>query len=103
MEAGLVSREGARRYGVVIKPNGSVDEKATTTLRARMAKKRGKTKLFDFGGTIAELKKSCKKETGLEPPIAPVFQTWVKQAAVKSPAKAKAKGANGKSGRRTTA
>ncbi len=78
VEAGLVSREGAKRYGVVIKPNYTVDEKATTALRAKMAKKRGKTKLFDFGGTIPELKKSCKKETGLEPPKAPVFQTWAK-------------------------
>jgi N-methylhydantoinase B len=78
VEAGLVTRAGAKRYGVVIKPNGSVDEKATTTLRAKMAKKRGKTKLFDFGGTIPELKKACKKETGLEPPKPPVFQTWIK-------------------------
>jgi len=62
----------------VIKPNGIADEKATAALRAKMAKKRGKTKLFDFGGTIPELKKACKKETGLEPPKAPVFQTWAK-------------------------
>jgi len=46
-----------------------------------MAKKRGKTKLFDFGGTIPELKKACKKETGLEPPKTPVFQTWAKPRA----------------------
>jgi N-methylhydantoinase B len=76
VEAGLVSRAGAKRYGVVIKANGTVDEKATTTLRAKMAKKRGKTKLFDFGGTIAELKKNCRKETGLEAPATPVFQNW---------------------------
>jgi N-methylhydantoinase B len=41
-----------------------------------MAKKRGKTKVFDFGGTIPELKKRCKRETGLEAPEAPVFQSW---------------------------
>ncbi len=76
VDAGLVTREGAKRYGVVIKPDNTVDEKATTALRARMAKKRGKTKLFDFGGTIPELKKACKKETGLEPPKQPVFQVW---------------------------
>ncbi len=78
VEAGLVSREGAKRYGVVMKPNSTIDEKATLALRAKMAKKRGKTKLFDFGGTIPELKKACKKETGLEPPKTPVFQTWIK-------------------------
>ena len=61
-----------------------------------MAKKRGKTKLFDKGGTIAELKKRCKKETGLEPPETPVFQVLGKsrerpsrqrQAAGRRPAK----------------
>jgi N-methylhydantoinase B len=84
VDAGLVTREGARRYGVVIRPNGTLDEKATTALRAKMAKKRGKTRLFDFGGTIPELKKACRKETGLEPPRPPVFQTWVKSPAVES-------------------
>ena len=81
VEAGLVSREGAKRYGVVIKPSGEVSEKHTVSLRKKMAKKRGKTKLFDFGGTIPELKKACKKETGLEPPEQPVFQTWFKPVA----------------------
>jgi N-methylhydantoinase B len=80
VEAGLVTREGAKRYGVVIKPNGSVDEKATKALRAKMAKKRGKTKLFDFGGSIAELKKNSRKETGLEAPATPVFQSWFRAA-----------------------
>jgi N-methylhydantoinase B len=42
-----------------------------------LAKKRGRTKLFDFGGSIAELKKRCKRETGLEPPKQPEFQKWV--------------------------
>jgi N-methylhydantoinase B len=76
VEAGLVTKAGAKRYGVVIKANGTVDEKATTALRAKLAKKRGKTKLFDFGGSIAELKKNCRKETGLEAPATPVFQNW---------------------------
>jgi N-methylhydantoinase B len=59
---------------VVIKSDGSVDEKATVALRAKLSKKRGKPKLFDFGGTIPELKKACKKETGLDAPKQPVFQ-----------------------------
>ncbi len=96
VEAGLVSREGAKRYGVVMKPNSTIDEKATLALRAKMAKKRGKTKLFDFGGTIPELKKACKKETGLEPPKTPVFQTWIK-------APQAAKAGNGKKAARRVA
>ena len=79
----------------MIKANGSVDEKATLALRAKMAKKRGKTKLFDFGGTIPELKKACKRETGLEPPKPPVFQTWAKPAQPKE--------GNGKKGTRKAA
>lgn len=76
--AGLITRAGARRYGVVISAGGKVDAKATKALRTSMAKKRGKTKLFDFGGTIPELKKACRKETGLEPPKAPVFPSWLR-------------------------
>ena len=84
-----------------------MDEKKTASLRARMAKKRGKTKVFDFGGTIPELKKRCKRETGLEAPATPVFRSWnrdetaakpkrkttarKKPAAAKKPAKAKKK------------
>jgi N-methylhydantoinase B len=55
-----------------------VDEKATAAQRARLGKKRGKPGLFDFGGTIAELKKRCRAETGLAPPKQPEFPRWVK-------------------------
>ena len=41
VEAGLVSVEGAKRYGVVIKADGSVDQAATDALRKQMAAKRG--------------------------------------------------------------
>jgi N-methylhydantoinase B len=97
VDAGLVTVEGAKRYGVVVKHNGTVDEKKTASLRARMAKKRGKTKVFDFGGTIPELKKRCKRETGLEAPEAPVFQSWNRGDAAGQPkAKRKKKPAAGK-------
>ena len=76
VRAGLVSSEGAKRYGVVMKADLTVDEKKTAALRAKMAKQRGKVKMFDRGGEIAELKKRCKKETGLEPPRQPEFQAW---------------------------
>lgn len=77
VRAGLVTPEGAKRYGVVVDENGSADEKRTAALRKRMAAKRGELPLFDFGGTVEELKKRCKKETGLPAPERPRFQTWV--------------------------
>ncbi len=74
VEAGLVSVEGARRYGVVLK-GSRVDAAATKALRAEMAAKRGAPALFDRGfSDIAELKSRCKAETGLEAPAAPQFQ-----------------------------
>jgi N-methylhydantoinase B len=42
-----------------------------------MASERGETELFDFGGTVEELKASCKADTHLEPPETPVFQKWM--------------------------
>ena len=98
VEAGLVTRDGARRYGVVLNDDFSVNEKKTKTLRASMAKKYERTmknltekeKLFDHGGTtrdlstlISELKKRCKKETGLEPPEQPQFQTRIESGSAK--------------------
>ena len=82
VDAGLVSREGAKKnYGVVLSKDCSVNKSATTQLRKRMAKARGKTKLFDKGFTsISELKQRCKEETGLEPPATPRFQKWMLEA-----------------------
>ena len=70
---GLVSAEGAKRYGVVIAADGSVDAAATDALRAKLREQRGEPGLFDFGGTIDEIKARCKAETHLEPPAAPTF------------------------------
>jgi len=70
---GLVSAQGARRYGVVIANDGSVDAAATEALRAKLREQRGEPGLFDFGGTIDEIKARCKAETHLEPPAAPTF------------------------------
>ncbi len=82
VEAGLVTVEGARRYGVVVKADGSVDEAATASLRKEIAGKRGPKKIFDRGfDTIEELKARCKAETGLEPPAPPRFTKWAKVAA----------------------
>ena len=46
-----------------------------------MTEKRGDVQLFDFGGTIDEIKARCKEETGFDPPRAPVFQKWHNVAA----------------------
>jgi N-methylhydantoinase B len=74
---GLVSFDGAKRYGVVLNTDLSVDETATKALRDAIAGEREDPALFDFGGSIAEIKARCKEETGFEPPRDPVFQTWV--------------------------
>ena len=82
VDAGLVTREGARRYGVVLKDDLSVDEAATSALRKRMATERGVKQLFDRGfETIDELKSRCKAETGLEPPQQPQFMRWTRRGA----------------------
>ena len=68
---GLVSAAGARRYGVALNDDGSVDEKATQALRARLSADRGKPAMFNFGGTIEEIKARALEETHLPPPQAP--------------------------------
>jgi N-methylhydantoinase B len=73
VERGLVTVEGARRYGVLITGDGSVDMAATNELRDRLREERGEPELFNFGGTIEEIKSRCKAETHLEPPRSPTF------------------------------
>ncbi len=72
VKRGLVSVEGAVRYGVVI-INNVVDEAQTTTLRASLTEQRGDIEMFDFGGTIEEIKARCLEETGLPAPETPRF------------------------------
>ncbi len=69
----LVSVDGARCYGVVIDTDGNVDTAATTTLRDQLREERGEIELFDFGGSIEEIKSRCKADTHLEPPTTPTF------------------------------
>jgi N-methylhydantoinase B len=81
VKRGLVTAEGARRYGVVVK-DGKVDASATDRLRAEMSGKTKSTGLFNRGFTsIDELKKRCKAETGFDAPKAPVFRNQVRMAA----------------------
>ena len=74
---GLVTTEGAKRYGVVLSVDAQVDQRGTDDLRRRMAADRGNVELFDRGGTIEELKDRCKADTTFEPPRNPVFQKWM--------------------------
>ena len=68
---GLVSRDGAQRYGVVIASEGGVDSMATKKLRDKMRANRGEASLFNFGGTIDELKARSLEETHLPAPESP--------------------------------
>jgi N-methylhydantoinase B len=68
---GLVSAEGAKRYGVVIAADGEVNSAATDKLRAKMRDGREDSGLFSFGGTIEEIKARSLEETHLPAPEAP--------------------------------
>jgi N-methylhydantoinase B len=76
---GLVSVEGALRYGVVLAYDeagrvATVDEAGTDELRARLRAERGEKKVFVFGPGIDELRERCLAETGLPAPKPPVFR-----------------------------
>jgi N-methylhydantoinase B len=73
VKRGLVTVNGARRYGVVCDDAGIVDAAATETLREELRASRTEVPLFDFGGSIEEIRRRCREETGLEPPVAPAF------------------------------
>jgi len=68
---GLISVDGAKRYGVVIAADGAVDTGATEKLRAEMAASKVDTGLFSRGGTIEEIKARSMEETHLPAPEAP--------------------------------
>ena len=66
---GLVTAEGARRYGVVVG-----DRTATEALRAEMrAARPAELPVFDIGPPIEELLARCEEETGLPAPRRPVW------------------------------
>ena len=68
---GLVTLEGARRYGVAL-VDGELDESATARLREEIRDARtDEPELFDFGGTIEALRANCEAETGLPAPQQP--------------------------------
>jgi len=82
VQAGLVTPQGARNYGVVINADLTADVAATARLRAKLAAERGPVPLFDRGFTsIESLKERCKAETGLEAPQQPRFSERVLKSA----------------------
>ena len=74
VERGLVSVEGALNYGVVIKADGLVDDAETRALREKLDAERGEKSLFNFGGTMEEIKARCVEETHLPAPTSPLFK-----------------------------
>lgn len=74
---GLVTPEGALRYGVVIDAGGQVDAHATEALRTQLRTERGPMGVFNFGADIETLRANCLAETGLPAPTPP---RWHSQA-----------------------
>ena len=70
----LVSREGAKRYGVVINEDGSVNEAETSALREKLRKARGEFPLFNKGPDLDVIKANAMAETHLPAPVAPSFR-----------------------------
>jgi N-methylhydantoinase B len=71
VDRGLVTRDGAARYGVVIAADGNIDAGATEKLRKTMCAGREDQGLFNFGGTIDEIKARALEETHLPAPESP--------------------------------
>lgn len=70
---GLVTGDGARRYGVVCTANGVLDIGATEDLRGQLRSDRTEPlPLFNRGGEMADLLANSLAETGLEAPTPPV-------------------------------
>ena len=70
-QRGLLSREGARAYGVVLTESLGIDDDASVALRAALAAGRAAPGVFSRGGSLEELKARCLLETGLPPPVPP--------------------------------
>jgi len=79
VERGLVTRDGARRYGVVLDEDGRVDQAATAALREQIRASRGELPLFDRGfQDLEELRARCMEETGLPAPKPPEFPIFAR-------------------------
>jgi N-methylhydantoinase B len=71
---GLITTQGAAKYGVVVAADGSADAEATAALRDRMrADRPAKLPVFDMGPPLPELLARCQEETGLPAPQRPAW------------------------------
>jgi N-methylhydantoinase B len=78
---GLVTPEGAKRYGVVVNADGTVNEEETKRLRADIKSKQpAKMPVFDLGPPLAQTLANCEKETHLPAPRPPVFRPGAEHA-----------------------
>ncbi|MBY0512018.1 MAG: hydantoinase B/oxoprolinase family protein [Rhodospirillaceae bacterium] len=70
---GLVTRDGAKDYGVVLTKTGAIDEAATKALRDKIhaARPAGPLPVFNYGPGLAHLREHGLAETGLPAPRAP--------------------------------
>ncbi len=72
---GLVTPQGAKRYGVVVNADGTVNDEETKKLRAEIKSKQpAKMPVFDLGPPLAQTLANCEKETHLPAPRPPVFR-----------------------------
>ena len=69
----LVTVEGAKRYGVVLASDGTVDQSATASLRTTLKAAAGEPDLFNFGGDLEDIRDRCEAETHLPAPVKPTF------------------------------
>jgi N-methylhydantoinase B len=77
LDDGLLTPSGAQLYGVVLGNDGQIDEATTATERSSQSGRRGAVKMFDFGGSIEELRERCLADTGLPPPRPPMTNSAV--------------------------
>jgi N-methylhydantoinase B len=71
---GLVTGDGARRYGVVLAGGGGVDQDGTSALRDEMrAVRPAELPVFDMGPPLPDLLARCQEETGLPAPQPPAW------------------------------
>jgi len=83
LRQGLITVEGARRFGVVLDQDGVVDDAATQSLRAEMkaVAPADTGSPFNYGPDLETLRARCLDETGLPAPKMPVWQSKAKQSA----------------------
>ena len=74
LESGLLTRDGASDYGVIVDETGiRADREETARQRGNGGDARDNPELFNFGGDIADIIARCEQETGLAPPRPPEF------------------------------